>query len=271
MADVGSGMIPGQPQRVLRQDGEVVGRVLQSAWRYKGLITAAVLLGALFGYGWTARQPTRYEAAARVVTSECPPTGFCTVLHRQATPAQQLITAPVVLERAVKLSGSRMAAEMLAGRLAVEAVPETNVLTIRVVDSTATGAAQLADAVAAASEQIVNRQSLAAISQLQRRFRQLEARTVKVDSQLARHPNDPRLRSQRTAVAHQLEPIREAMVSGVPWLEPAGAAVSEPIQPSRGRPVAIGMLVGLLTSGALAWRLADRVLGRAMKMSAATQ
>ena len=165
------------------------------------------------------------------------------------------MTSPAVLEQAVKLTGSRISAETLAQRLKVDVVPETNLLTIRVVDSTATGAAQLANAVAAASRQIVNGQSREAISQLQRRFSQLETRSVKVNSQLARHPNDPRLRSQRKAVAHQLSAAREAMVSGVPWLESLGAAVPEPIPPSRGRPVAIGMLVGLLVSAALAWWL----------------
>jgi hypothetical protein len=235
--------------------GDLVGRLLQSAWRYKGLIVAAVLLGALLGYGWAARQPTLYEAAARVATNECPPTRFCTVLHRRATPAQQLLTSPAVLERAVKLSGSRISAETLAQRLKVDIVPQTNVLTIRVMDSTATGAAQLANAVAAASRQIVNGQSRAAISQLQLRFSHLETRSVKVNSQLARNPNDPRLRSQRKAVTHQLSVTREAITNGVPRLEPAGAAVPEAIPRSRGRPVAIGMLVGLLISGALAWWL----------------
>jgi uncharacterized protein involved in exopolysaccharide biosynthesis len=245
--------------------GDTVGRLLQSAWRYKGLIAAAVLLGALLGLGWTAHQPTLYEAAAQVATSECPPTGFCTVLHRRAAPAQQLMTSPAVLERAVELSGSRISAETLAQRLQVDVVQETNVLTIRVVDSTAKGAAQLANAVAAASRQIVNGQSRAAISQLQRRFSQLETRSVEVNSQLARHPNDPRLRTQRKAVAHQLEPIREAMVSGVPWLESAGAAVSEPIQRRPGRPVAIGILVGLLVSRALACG-SESIMRRAMEL-----
>jgi uncharacterized protein involved in exopolysaccharide biosynthesis len=215
--------------------GDTVGRLLQSAGRYKGLIAAAVLLGALLGYGWTAHQPTLYEAAAQVATSECPPTGFCTVLHRRAAPAQQLMTSPAVLERAVKLSGSRISAETLAQRLQVDVVQETNVLTIRVVDSTAKGAAQLANAVAAASRQIVNGQSRAAISQLQRRFSQLETRSVEVNSQLARHPNDPRLRAQQKAVATS-------------WSRSG-------IQRRPGRPVAIGILVGLLVSGALAWWL----------------
>jgi len=235
--------------------GGVVGRLLQSAWRYRGLIAAGVLLGALVGYGWTARQPMLYEAAAQVASSECPPAGFCTVLDRRADPAQPLLTSPAVLEQAVTLSGSRMSAETLAQRLQVDVVPQTNALTIRVVDSTARGAAQLADAVAAASRQIINGQSRAAISHLQLRVSQLEARSVKVNAQLARHPNDPRLRAQRGVVGHQLAVTREAITNGVPRLESLGAAVAEPIQRSRGRPVAIGMLVGLLVSAALAWWL----------------
>ena len=94
--------------------GATVGRLLQSAWRYKELIAAAVLLGALLGIGWTANQPTLYEAAAHVATSEYPPTGFCTTLHRRAVPAQQLMTSPAVLEQAVKLSGSKISAEALS-------------------------------------------------------------------------------------------------------------------------------------------------------------
>jgi capsular polysaccharide biosynthesis protein len=76
-------------------------------------------------------------------------------------------SAPV-LERAVKLSGSRISAETLGQRLEVEAAKDADVLTIRVVDSTATGAAQLADAVAAAYDQVVARRSHEVAAQLLR-------------------------------------------------------------------------------------------------------
>jgi capsular polysaccharide biosynthesis protein len=76
----------------------------------------------------------------------------------------------------------------------VEAVQETNVITIRVVDPTAKGAAQLANAVAAASKQIV------------------------------------------------------------PSLMPVRAAVPEQaIQSRPGRPMAIGMLLGLFAAALVVW------------------
>ena len=53
-------------------------------------------------------------------------------------------SAPI-LERAVKRSGSRISVGTLRQRLEVEVAPDADVLTIRVVDSTARGAAQLAD------------------------------------------------------------------------------------------------------------------------------
>ena len=47
--------------------GNAVARLLRSTWRYKPLIATAVLLGALLGYGWAARQPTLYQGVTRVV------------------------------------------------------------------------------------------------------------------------------------------------------------------------------------------------------------
>jgi hypothetical protein len=46
--------------------GGAMGGLLQAVWRYKWLIAAAVLLGALLGYGWAARQPTLYEGVSRM-------------------------------------------------------------------------------------------------------------------------------------------------------------------------------------------------------------
>lgn len=57
--------------------GDAVGRLLRSAWRYKGLIVAAVLVGALLGYGWAARQPTLYEGVSGMRMIDCPDTYLC--------------------------------------------------------------------------------------------------------------------------------------------------------------------------------------------------
>jgi uncharacterized protein involved in exopolysaccharide biosynthesis len=99
-------------------DGDAVAGLLQSAWRYKALIAAAVLLGALLGYGWAARQPTLYEGTSWVfIANGCPTDVLCRPLRDHA----QLMRSPAVLQRVVKLNGSRISAETLRQRLQAEA------------------------------------------------------------------------------------------------------------------------------------------------------
>jgi capsular polysaccharide biosynthesis protein len=245
--------------------GDAVGRLLRSVWRYKGLIVAVVLVGALLGYGWAARQPTSYEGVARVrVADRCPPDASCIPSRHQA---QQLLSSQVILERAVRLSGSRISAETLRQRLEVEVAPvapNADVITVRVVDSTAMGAAQLANAVPAAYEQLLAQQSRRMVAQLEERLRQLkdqlEGRLAEIDSQLARNPKDPRLRAERAALAAQLSAVQEQIQITAPELinrpslviEPA-AVPKRPSSPSPGRTTAIGILVGLLASAILVW------------------
>jgi hypothetical protein len=114
--------------------GGAMGGLLQAVWRYKWLIAAAVLLGALLGYGWAARQPTLYEGVSRMAM-DCPPNAQCVPVRSR----RQLLRSPAVLERAVKLRGNRISAVALGQRLQVDVAPDTNLVTIRVVDSTATG------------------------------------------------------------------------------------------------------------------------------------
>jgi uncharacterized protein involved in exopolysaccharide biosynthesis len=245
--------------------GNAVGRLLGSIWRYKSLIAAAVLLGALLGSGWAARQPTLYQGVARVVlaapgTTSLPgetsqtPVEPARYLDNQA----QLMRSSPVLAHAVKLSGSRISAETLHQRLEVEVAKDADLLTIRVVDSTATGAAQLADAVAAAYDQFLARQHAIALRQLQDRQRALQARLAEAKGELARIPNDPRLRAERRALTNQdrevLTQLR-ALERSRPVLVWERAAVPEQptISPSPGRAMMIGMLLGLLVAAVLVW------------------
>ena len=246
--------------------GNAVGRLLQSAWRYKGLIAAVVLLGALLGYGWAARQPARYEGISRALLTNPgldplwdgpDPIDPAQYLRMQA----EVMRSAPVLERAVKLSGSSISAETLGQRLEVEAAKNADVLTIRVVDSTATGAARLADAVAAASDQVFAQQwrerSRQVVSQLRNTRSRLETRLAEINAQLARNPNDPVLRAQRAATAEQLSAVQKQIVDaerGRPSLVRERAAVpGQPIPLRPGRAIAIGMLVGLLASAVLVW------------------
>ncbi len=253
--------------------GNAVGRLLGSIWRYRWLITAAVLLGALLGYGWAARQPTLYQGVARVLLvagsdrtalpgeAPQPPGNPEDHLRSQA----QLMSSSPVLARAVTLSGSRISVETLGQRLEVEVAPDADVLTMRVVDSTARGAAQLTDAVTAAYQEVVANQlrdrSREVVGQLRDTRSRLQARSAEINAELARDPADPVLRARRGATAEQLSVVQsrllqvEAIAKRIrPSLVRERAAVSnQPITLGPGRAMAIGMLLGLLASAVLVW------------------
>ena len=253
--------------------GNAVGRLLRFTWRYKLLIAAAVLLGALLGYGWAARQPTLYQGVARVILvvgsdrtalpgeAPYPPGDPESYLRSQA----QLMSSSPVLERAVTLSGSRISAETLRQRLEVEVAQDADVLTIRVVDSTARGAAQLTDAVTAAYQEVVATQlrdrSREVVRQLRDARSRLEATLAEINAELARDPADPVLRARRGATADQLSAAQsrlmqvEAIANRIrPSLVRERAAMpNQPITPGPGRAMAIGMLLGLLASAVLVW------------------
>jgi hypothetical protein len=231
--------------------GSAMSGLLQAVWRYKWLITAAVLLGALLGYGWAARQPTLYEGVSRVIlTDPCPPNAQCIP---PPSPAQRL-GSPAVLERAVKLSGNRISAEALGQRLQVDVAPDADVVTIRVVDSTATGAAQLAHSVPLAYDQVVVQPRARKVAE---QLRSMEARCG-LENPLANdvvepagRPNDDRLRN-KCALLAQLRQLLQLYGPKFHLLQRA-AVPEQPIQPRPRRPMAIGMLFGLLGSAVLVW------------------
>ena len=237
--------------------GDVVGRLLQSAWRYKGLIAAAALLGALLGYGWAARQPTLYEGTSWVfIANSCPTDVLCRPLRDHA----QLMRSPAVLERAVKRSGGRISAETLRQRLQVDVAWSADVIRIRVADSTAKGAAQLANAVPAAYQQVVAHQARKVADQLSRARSELKTSLTETEAELVRNPNDPRLRAQRMTVADELSQVQGRLrAAHRQVVQKLAAAPKQPIiSPSPGRATVIGMLVGLVVSAVLVWWLTHR-------------
>jgi capsular polysaccharide biosynthesis protein len=239
--------------------GGAMGGLLQAVWRYKWLIAVAVLLGALLGYGRAARQPTLYEGVSRMAM-DCPPNAQCVPVRSRA----QLLRSPAVLERAVKLRGNRISAEALGQRLQVDVAPDTNLVTIRVVDSTATGAAQLANSVMLAYDQVVARQQARKVAE---QLRRLEAR-CELENTLANdvvepagRPNDDRVRNKcKASLAQRSEVLRRLLlqIDAEGILRERAAVPEQPIQPRPRRPMAIGMLFGLLASAVLVWWLTRR-------------
>jgi predicted transcriptional regulator len=149
------------------------------------------------------------------------------------------------------------------------------VLTIRVVDSTARGAAQLADAVATAYERVLVQQFGQAVRQLQNRQSALKERLAEAGAELARNPNDARLRAECRALTDQdgefLRQLR-ALERSRPVLAWERAAVPKQptISPSSGRAMVIGILLGLLAAAVLVWWRTHR-LGPTSRSSAPEQ
>ena len=237
--------------------GDAIGGLFEAAWRYRWLITAVVLLGAMLGYGWAARQPTLYEGVSRMV---CPPNAQCPSLRSRA----QLMRSPAVLERAVNFRGNRIYAETLGQRLQVDVAQDADVVTIRVVDSTATGAARLADSVMFASDQVVARQQGMEMAEQLRRLEALCERETTLANDViepAGRPNDVPILCGHDIYA-ELSEIRRRHLMQVRAAEgilrERAAVPEQPIQPRPRRTVAIGMLLGLLVSAVLVWWLARR-------------
>jgi hypothetical protein len=253
---------------------EEVPGLLQSAWRYKWMIAAAVLIGAVLGFGWASRQPTLYEGVSRIFLA-----GPSTVPGAAPQPAieperylrnqAELMGTSEVLKLAVARSGSKVSPRVLGQRLEVDVAPNSDVITIRVVDSTATGAAKLASAVGAAYEEFIAEQSSRAADQLRDARSRLESRLAGIQADLAAKPNDGRLQRQRDAVSDELldierqllTTVRVAGTNPVGVREDAGVP-DQPVQPAPRRAMGIGMLFGLVGSGALAWWLSGRRASR---------
>lgn len=255
--------------------------LLQSAWRYKWMIAAAVLLGAVLGYGWASRQPTLYEGVSRILLA-----GPSTVPGSAPQPAiesdrylrnqAELIGTSEVLKRAAERSGGRVSARVLGQRLDADVAQNSDVITIRVVDSTAQGAAELASAVGAAYEEFIAERYRAAVDQLRSARSRLETRLAGIQADLVARPNDGRLQRQRDAVSEELLELERQLLTTARAAEsnPVGvredAGVPEqPIQPAPRRSLAIGMLFGLVGSGALAWWLSGRKAARAAQKPSA--
>ena len=139
-------------------------------------------------------------------------------------------------------------------------------VTIRVVDSTATRAAQLADSVMLASDQVVARQQARKVA---KQLRSMEAR-CELENTLANdvvepagRPTDDRLRNKcDAAISAQLWEARRGLLLQIDAAEfnllQRAAVPEQPIQPRPRRPTAIGMLFGLLVSTVLVWWLTRR-------------
>ena len=95
--------------------------LLESIRRYRWLVAAVVLLGALAAYAWSTTQPVRYAGTVRV---------FLDIAREESDPGRivrsqaEFLRSPVVLDRTLDLIGDRLTRKELEKRLTVEELVE---------------------------------------------------------------------------------------------------------------------------------------------------
>jgi uncharacterized protein involved in exopolysaccharide biosynthesis len=243
--------------------------LVASVWRYRWLVAVAVLVGGLAAYAWSSRQPVRYEGVIRVFldTRDEQTSDAGRVVRSQA----EFLASPAVLHRATALIDHRLTSKKLRDRLTVEPVTGADVITIKVLDATPRGAAELANTVVRAYREVLTEQRTSGARQevaaLERRQRQLDGEIAELDDQLRVQSGNELLQATRQAKIRLLETLadqveaarRSARSSGTMESAREEAAVpDEPAQPKPLRTTAIGALLAFVVAAGLAWWLSGR-------------
>jgi Mrp family chromosome partitioning ATPase len=248
--------------------------IVASLRRYWGIVVAATLLGALAGYGFAQLSPVRYQADAALILSDpggpsvLGGGGTLTSNDREVYLAKQadIMTSTVVLERALKLLGSRASPEDVRDELNVR--PSANMASVSIAATSAgpRSAAALANAVGTAYQQVTAettaadaQRAIASLEELRTRYQaDLDASPKSADGQLTMRQQQ--LTRQITDLQQREQDITaQAKVfnSGVEYFEQAEPPAS-PSQPKPKLGAMLGGLVGLLAAGAWAWWAAAR-------------
>jgi hypothetical protein len=242
--------------------------VLASVWRYRWLLPVVVLLGGLVGYMLAALQPTLYEGVSRVFVANpanAGQDGSATAARNVANQAAFMSSTPV-LQRAARRYGNGMTAVKLREWLTVEASAKSDVITITALAPTPSGAAKLADTVALAYNDVIaenaRRRAAATIRRIQVDKARLSARLDKLKAARALNPSDPTLGLEQDAANAELRNLinRELQVdqdvdesSGAIGLQESATVPEKPARPKRARLAAVGALLFLAGTVAMAW------------------
>ena len=246
--------------------------IVESAWRYRWLMTASVVVGALLGYLIGIQQPTIYQAQARILLTnpasagigEAAQGGNADSARYVRNQAEQIESDPV-LERALELlaepklpAGATITASVLAD--------ETDSVLIQVRHPSASGAADTAtaiiDAYDALAAEAVAEDAQRVVAQLTPAASSLEEQIAQLQSQLTVNPDDPLIDSQLRNTSDRLTEIRRQIQtveidaglfgSGVRRLEDAVVPRS-PVQPKPMRAAALAAFAAAAAAAGFAW------------------
>ena len=247
--------------------------IVASLLRYRMIVIAATLLGALAGYGLAQLLPVRYQAEASLILSD---PGGPSILggdtldssDRQVYLAKQvdLMTSRVVLKRALELLGSSQSVRDVKEELDVQPSASMAGISIAATRPDPRSAAALANALGDAYEQVTAERVAA---DAKRTVASLEKLRESYQAELDAGPTLPngRQTSRQEDLSARITELQEreqditiqadAYASGVEHFERA----QPPDAPSQPKPklfAALGALLGLLGAGAWAWWKAAR-------------
>jgi tyrosine-protein kinase len=248
--------------------------IVASLLRYRVIVVAATLLGALAGYSIAQLLPVRYQAQAMLVVSE---PGGPSILgggaslgssDRQVYLAKQvhIMTSSVVLRRALQLLGGSQSLRDVKDELDVASSGDLASIAIVATGPTPRSAAALANAVATAYDRVSRER---AAEQASQGIASLEKLMTGLQARLDASPKAPdgRLTFRQQQLAGQMRDLqdrqqeiaaRAAMyASGVELFERAELP-DAPVQPKPKLAMALGGLLGLLAAGGWAWWAAAR-------------
>jgi Mrp family chromosome partitioning ATPase/capsular polysaccharide biosynthesis protein len=247
--------------------------IMASLLRYRLIVVAATLLGALLAYGVALLLPVRYQAEARLILAD---PGSSTILgggdggssDRQVYLAKQvdIMTSRAVLERARGLLDSKQSLRQVREELNVQPSASMAAISIVATRGDPRSAAALANAVGTAYERVTAERVAEAAD---RAIAGLEKIRVQRQAELNALPVLPggRQTSKQQDLASEITNLRQreqdivtqlqVNPSTVEWFERAEPPAS-PSQPKPKLAAAVGALLGLLGAGAWAWWAAAR-------------
>ena len=261
---------PGEPDAAWGDRPGIVASLL----RYRMIVVAATLLGAVAGYGLAQQLPVRYQADATLILAD--PGGpsilgggnSLSTSDRQVYLAKQadIMSSRVVLERALQILGSDQSISDIRDELEVH--PAANMASISIAAKTADpgAAAALANAVGTAYEQVTQervaadgQRAIASLEELRKRAQvNLDASPKSPDGELTFRQQQ--LTAQIAGLQQREQDITTQVgvyASGVEYFEQAEPPTS-PSQPKPKLAGALGGLLGLLTAAVWAWWAAGR-------------
>ncbi|HSK36871.1 MAG TPA: hypothetical protein VLA80_09050 [Actinomycetota bacterium] len=238
----------------------------------------AVLIGVVAAYGWSARQPERYEATVQLFLGTG--VGQGTEADGDQDPDRllrnqvELLNSAAVLDQAAALSERPITRAELMDSLSIEAAGDADVITIRVLDATPVGAAYLAELMPRAYQRTLAQRARQTVADWRKTQADLEADLKEIAADLQATPDDPSLLADREAVRQELQAaaaaIRQAQRAGAAAaaraasLQTDAVVGDEPAQPQPRRAAAVGGLLGLAVSVALvSWRTGQQLRGGA--------